>query len=375
MSKLITTVQEVEDLVRGVTFFGTGGGGSPKKGEKLLKEALKDVGKIELVDVDELADDATVCTCYYMGSIAPHTPEVEKKMKEMGLVDPEVERVLPEAVKLLEKHIGKKIDALVAIELGGINTPAPIDAAARLSKKIVDGDYSGRAIPEITQTSISLNNKKLTPILSVDEWGNVVLVEKVRNNLCAEAMGKAISTVAFGLVGQAACVITGKELKELIIRGTITESIKAGKILREARKQDKHPATEVAKALGGWVLFEGKVTDKQWEDKEGYFWGIHTITGVGKFDEQIAKIFFKNENHIMWLNDRPYVTSPDIITVINFVTGEPIVNPDLKVGDLVSVIGLKARSMFRSKEGIEILGPKHFGHEEIAYTPIEEKLK
>ena len=102
MPRLITTVQEVEDLVRGVTFFGTGGGGNPDKGLRFLKETLEDVGKIELVDVDEISDSATVCTCFYMGSIAPHTPEVKTKMKVMGLVEKEVERVLPEAVKALE---------------------------------------------------------------------------------------------------------------------------------------------------------------------------------------------------------------------------------------------------------------------------------
>ena len=245
MSRFITTMQEVEDLVRGVTFFGTGGGGDPVKGSKFLKETLKDVGKIEIIDVDELDDDATVCTCFYMGSIAPHTPEVQEKMKKMGYTDIEVERVLPEAAKRLEKYIGKKIDAIVAIELGGINTPAPIDAAVRLGKKIVNGDYAGRAIPEIVQTTPSLAGKNVCPMTSDDEWGNVVYIEKVKNHLCSEAMGKAISTVAFGLVGQTSFVMTGKEMKEIIIEGTITESLAVGKVLREAAESGKDPAKNV----------------------------------------------------------------------------------------------------------------------------------
>jgi DUF917 family protein len=44
MSRFITTTQEVEDLVRGVTFFGTGGGGDPVKGSKFLKETLIEPG-------------------------------------------------------------------------------------------------------------------------------------------------------------------------------------------------------------------------------------------------------------------------------------------------------------------------------------------
>jgi len=373
MSKVITKMQEVEDLVRGVTFFGTGGGGDPQKGLKFLKETLNDVGKIELIDVEELADDATVCTCFYMGSIAPHTKEIKQKMKNMGLIKPEFERVLPEAVKELEKYIGKEIDAIVAVELGGINTPAPIDAAARLGKKVVDGDYAGRSIPEVIQTTPSMAGKMLTPMSSVDEWGNVAFVKKVRNHACAEALGKAISTVAFGLVGQTAFVMTGKELKEILIRGTITESIKAGKILREARENGKKPGEEIAKALNGWVLFEGEVTGKEWEDKAGYYWGTHTIAGIGKYSNHEFKIWFKNENHITWLDGEPYVTSPDIVEVIHLDSGEPITNPDLKKGDKVSVIGLKKREAFNNKKGIELVGPTHYDFD-IKHKPIENVI-
>ena len=373
MSKVITKMQEVEDLVRGATFFGTGGGGDPEKGLKFLKQTLQDVGKIEIIDVDELADDATVCTCFYMGSIAPHTPEVKEKMRKMDLIEPEIERVLPEAVKYLEKYLGKEIDAIVPIELGGINTPAPIDAAARLGKKLVDGDYAGRAIPEIVQTTASLSGKKLYPMSSVDVWGNVAFVEKVRNHTCAEAMGKAISTVAFGLVGQTAFVMTGKELKEILIRGTVTESIKAGKVLREAREKGKNPATEIAKALNGWVLFEGRVTKKEWEDRQGYYWGTHTISGTGKFFDHEFKIWFKNENHISWLDNKLYVTSPDIMQVIDAKTGEPIINPVLKEGDEVAVIGLRKRKVFDNKKGIDVVGPSHYGFD-IEHKPIEKVM-
>jgi len=374
MAKFITTMQEVEDLVRGVTFFGTGGGGDPVRGLKFLKETVRDVGKIEIIDVDELDDDATVCTCFYMGSIAPHTPEVKEKMKKMGYVDIEVERVLPEAVKRLEKYIGKEIDAIVAIELGGINTPAPIDAAARLGKKIINGDYAGRAIPEIVQTTPSLAGKNVCPMTSVDEWGNVAYIDKVKNHLCAEAMGKAISTVAFGLVGQTSFVMTGKEMKEIIIEGTITESLAVGKVLREAAESGKDPAKKVADLLNGWVLFKGKVVEKAWEDKEGYFWGTNTIKGTDDFSGHEFKIWFKNENHITWLDGEVYVTSPDIIEVIDSKTGEPITNPTIKEGNEVAVIGVKKRAAFDNKVGIDRVGPAHYGFD-IKHKPIEEVVK
>jgi DUF917 family protein len=374
MARTIKSVQEVEDLVRGVTFFGTGGGGDPKQGLAFLKETLQNVGKIGIVDVDELADDATVCTCFYMGSIAPHTPEVRKRMDLMGLTEKYVDRVLPTAIEALERFLDKKIEAIVPIELGGINTPAPIDAAARLEKKVVDGDYAGRAIPEIVQTTPSMAGKTLPPMSSADEWGNVAFIETVRNHQCAEALGKAISTVAFGLVGQTAFVMTGKELKKLLIRGTVSESIEVGRVIREAVAAGKDPATEIASYLKGWVLFKGTVSDKEWEDKQGFYWGTHTFSGTDKFAGQELKIWFKNENHISWLDGKPWVTSPDIMQVIDLKTGEPICNPDLKVGDKVAVIGVKKREAFNNELGIATVGPAHYGFD-IKHVPIEQLLK
>ncbi|TFG14104.1 DUF917 family protein [Candidatus Thorarchaeota archaeon] len=70
-----------------------------------------------------------------------------------------------------------------------------------------------------------------------------------------------------------------------------------------------------------------------------------------------------------------WVMSPDIIEIIDQKTGEPITNTDIKKGDEVSVIGMKAsHEIFRQPEGLEVLGPKHFGFD-TNYVPIEELMK
>jgi hypothetical protein len=121
-------------------------------------------------------------------------------------------------------------------------------------------------------------------------------------------------------------------------------------------------------------LFKGKVTKKDWQDKEGYLWGTNTIEGQDQFKGHTFKIFYKNENHVSWLDDKPYVTSPDIMEVIRRDTGEPITNTLIKEGDVVSVLGLRGREPFRSPKGLAILGPKHFGYD-IPYVPIETVMK
>ncbi|GAG54738.1 unnamed protein product, partial [marine sediment metagenome] len=86
------------------------------------------------------------------------------------------------------------------------------------------------------------------------------------------------------------------------------------------------------------------------------------------------KIWFKNENHISWLNGEPYVTSPDMIIVVDRESGEPFANSHIAEGHSVAVIGLRAVEQFRSPKGLDILGPPHFGFD-IEYQPIETVAK
>ncbi|MEM3938497.1 MAG: DUF917 domain-containing protein [Desulfurococcaceae archaeon] len=371
----LRTRQDVEDFVRGCTFFGTGGGGSPQVGLRILLEDLEKYGEIVVHDVNSIRDDAYVVTPYLMGSIAPKTPEVVAKMTSLGLVKRIgiADRILAYAVLELEKYLGVEFEGVVAIELGGGNTPSPVDVAVTLGKMIVDGDYAGRAIPEIDQITPYLYDIPPYPATYVDEYGNKTVVSKAINYLMAERIGKLISVASFGLVGGASFAITGKEMKKIIIPGTLSESYIIGKTLREAVEAGKDPAVEVAKKANGYVLFRGIVTKKDWEDREGYMWGTTYIKGVEEFEGREAKIFFKNENHIMWFDDKVLATSPDIIEVIDAKTGEPITNTDLKEGMKVSVVGLKGREQFRTPKGLEVLGPRHFGFD-IDYIPIEKRV-
>lgn len=371
MGTSIKNIQDVEDFVRGATFLGTGGGGDPKKGLGFLKETLEEFGEIRWVNPTEIADDIWVATPYYMGSIAPPTEEQKQKMQKLGLVKKATERVLPEAVKELEEYTGEKIEGLVPVELGGLNTPGPIDAALRLGIPVIDGDYAGRAIPEICQTTPPMFGMDVTPIASVDEWGNKAIIKSAVNAELAEMIGKLISIAGFGLVGQTAYLMSGKDMKRVIIPGTLTKSLELGRTIRKAREQGKDPVKAAAEYLGGWVLFKGKVVKKEWRDAEGYMWGTTYIEGIDEFSGHKFKIWFKNENHITWLDEEPYVTSPDIIEVVELKTAEPITNTDLNEGTMVAVVGAKCNEKLRTQEGLAVLGPKHFGFD-IEYRPIEK---
>jgi len=375
--KELSTRQDIEDFVRGCTLFGTGGGGTPESGIESLVSELEAGNKIGWVDINQISDDAKVVCPYLMGSIAPHTKEVKKKMESLGLtkkVRTDKEQ-LAYAVEKLSDFVGEKVDYIVPIELGGANTPGPLAVASFLDgKACVDGDYTGRAIPEIPQTTPYIFEKNMWPIASADSWGNVGIIEQACNYHMAERIGKHIAASAFGLVGQAGFLLSGKDVKEIIVPNTLTECYEVGKIIRESRENNRDPVKAATNYLNGWLLFTGTVSEKEWDDKEGYYWGTHTITGDGKFTGDKFKIWFKNENHISWYNDDPYVTSPDMLIVVDAKSGEPYANPSIEIGQEVAVIGVKKRNEFDNERGIEVLGPRHFEFD-IEHKSIEKIVK
>ncbi len=367
----LKTKTEIEDFVRGTTFFGTGGGGNPQKGLELLYRDLEEGRKISFKDIKEI-DDAGWSACpFLMGTIAPETDEIKKKKTDFGFVKKVVDNPLIDAIRELESYSNQKADVIVAIELGGGNTPGPLDVAIRMNRTLVDGDYSARAIPEIVQTAPHINHKTVTPITAVDEYGDVAIIKDSINNRVAERIGKLFSEGAFGLAGEAGIMMKVSEMKKIVQPGTLSRSYEVGKAIRIAREKGEDPVDAALKASDGYLLFEGKVAKKEWEDREGYMWGTHTFNGTGKFSKKRFKIWFKNENHVSWLDDKPYATSPDLIEVVRRKDAEPITNTDLAKGEEVAIIGMKANPLFRTEEGLKVLGPKYFGFD-YKYVPIEK---
>jgi hypothetical protein len=310
-----------------------------------------------------------------MGSIAPKTKEALTEMKDLGMTTVRYPNAIMNAIQELEAYTGKKIGAVVPIELGGGNTPESVVQAARLSIPCVDGDYTGRAIPEITQITPVLFDKALAPLSCVDEWGNISIIKTAINPALSERLGKYLAVAAHGLVCMAGILVSGKECKEIVVEGTLSRCLKLGRTIREARERGADVPTETARAMDGWVVFKGVVSEKKWEDRAGYYWGTHTLTGIENFQGQTFKVWFKNENHISWLNDEPFIMSPDLVCLVDRKTGEPKTNDAVAEGDVMAVIGARAPKVFLTQpKGLEVLGPKHFGFD-YPYVPIERLVK
>jgi DUF917 family protein len=371
----LRNIRDCEDFVRGCLFMGTGGGGSVEWGMGMLKAALEDGLTMEWVDADDIPNEAWTVTSYGMGSIAPVSQETLAEIERLGLVDKFGNRSMEEAVKELGNYLGKPIGCLVAAELGAGNTPAPLVTGARLGIPVVDGDYAGRAIPDEMQGTPYLYGKHSWPFASVDRWGNITIVKYTVNPYMLERIGKMLAVAAYGHTTMAATSLPAHEMKEILVYGTLTKCLALGRAMRQAREEGKDPVDTALELTGGWRLFEGIVAGKDWEDRGGYMFGTTHIRGTGDYEGQALDVWFKNENHVSWLNGQPWVCSPDLLTVAYKDSGEGTTNTLIKEGDDVVAVGMKGLEAFRTEFGLNrASGPRYFGFD-IDYVPIEELMR
>jgi DUF917 family protein len=363
----ITTATAIDDFLRGANFMSASGGGDPVVERAQLVADLEAGRPVGWVPLSEL--DGTTFSVCFSGSIAPESfddPEERAVALGGGRVH---DHPFVRAVRLLEEVLGVTCAGLVSIEIGGINTGAILSAAARLGIPLVDGDYAGRAIPELHATAPHMLGAPVLPFACVDHFDNRVLILDAPSNAWAERIGKHLALSSLGLIGCAFAALPASRVREICVPSTMSECLALGRAIRLARERGQDPVAAAAQELGGWLLFEGEIAARDWANT-GYMEGTHELEGTGRFAGQRLRVWFRNENHVTWLDGAPWVCSPDLIEFCDAATAEPLVNTYLELGQQVAVVGRRRRDLFDSPAGLETLGPRHFGFE-LEFRPIE----
>ena len=370
---VLQTLQDCQDLLQGALWMGTGGGGSFDGGIKLLKEVLEQGLRLEWVDAQSIPDDTWTVTVGLHGSIAPLSQETLDEISRSGLTKESGEWYLIKAVQELSAFLGHDFKCMVPAELGPESIAIPLAVGARLGISVVDGDYIGRAVPEETQSTYCLYGKQSNLFAGVDKWGNTILVTHAVNTHSLERIAKMLAVAAYGDIAVATTPLVAKEMKDILVPGTLSKCLKIGRAIRSSRDNGADPIDTALKAIGGWRLFEGTVERLETDDRDGYMFGTTHITGAGSFYGQTLDVWFKNENQVSWLNGNPWVCSPDLLTLVYKEDGRGIYNAELDEGDQVVAIGMKGLEAFRTEHGLNLAGPRHYGFD-IDYVPIEELM-
>lgn len=373
MSTKFLTKRDIEDFLAGAEILGTGGGGGIEMARGMLEYINEYDKKISLIDPNDVPEEALVVGAAGVGGGV--TPEVREKIeKKFGSVDPMKDFMKTGilAEKMLSGYLGENIYAYLAFELGCGNTILPACIAAMNDKPVVDGDCNGRAVPEIELCTLNVKGIPFTPIAIVTPWMESMIVKRVYDYSRAEDFCRAIAVASGGVCMTMGAPIRGKELPDSIVKNTISGSIKLGKAIRTANSKGRDPIEAAVNALDGYLLFRGKVSHFEREERGGFMWGEHRYTGIGDYKGKKFRIYYKNENMISWLDDEPYVFGPDFLCALDAETGQGLSNwgDDFAKDREVAVLGVRADDIWRSPEGLEIFNPGHFGFD-FKYKPIE----
>ncbi len=361
--------QALRDLCIGATVLGTGGGGSPDLGIQLLEAALDAGLTIRMIPAGDVPDDGITVMPAFVGSIAPGAKDdrYRRAMREK-LLTPESPLLI--GLRMLETHIGRRAFAALAVEIGGLNTAVAAILGALAGIPFVDGDTIGRAKPELEMGTYALRSIPLPPMALCDVWGNRALVVQTESFRSAEQIARALSVIGGGTV-TVRCPVSGRDLRGIVVAGTVSKAMAIGRRLREGQATGGEPVNAVIHAAGGTWLFQGRVSRLTWEDRAGFMWGDYWLEGTGRSEGHTLRIWLKNENEISWLDERPYVTTPDLLCAVEAKTGRPFTNSALREGLEMVVFGVPAAPVWRTPEGLALAGPKHFDFD-LPYRPMEE---
>ena len=376
-TRTLTSVEDCNDFIDGCRFLSTGGGGDPATGAAILEAALADGLELGWSDKDLIGNGTLTAMVYGMGSIAPSTEGQDDLLRALHLsAEPRSEaQGMQEAVGVLAEHLGEPIGCIVVSELGAYNSPAPLVVAARLGIPVVDGDYSGRAVPEEMQSTPHVYGVASDPFASVDQWGSTTIVAKVANSYMLERVGRHLSMAGITGTAVASTAIRAQRMKEILVPGTLTQCLEIGRACRLAAARGADPVDAALEIAGGWRLFEGVVTGKRWEDSGGFMIGTMEIAGTGPSAGRSLRAWFKNEIHVTWLDGEPWVCSPDLVTLVNPQNGRGYTNTETCVGDEVVAVGMRGLDVMREPRTLtSASGPAYFGFD-VPYVPIEELVR
>jgi hypothetical protein len=360
----IRSLKDAEKLVTGATIMGTGGGGDPTEGLQLLSEIIDSGKTIRIVELDSLPSDSIVASPYFVGSVAP--------AKSKKRVTPKIGNPIKVAMAQLENALGRKISAVTATELGGLNTAVALHIGTQLGLPAVDGDLVGRAAPELNQSTANLLRMPMSPAALSTETGNIVIVREYGSVDDYEATARQQAVIARSYAAVVDTPLSKEKARRAILSGTISLCFKLGEAVIRARTGGRDPVQAVAKGLDGWRFFEGRVSRFDWRDEGGFLKAELILEGIEEFKGQRLKSWIMNEHIMVWRDDKPVVMPPDLMALVK-ADGGAVTNGQLRTGMKLTAIAAKAPKIWRTSRGLELFGPRHFGFD-YDYKPVERLL-
>ncbi len=344
---------DIDMISIGAAFLGTGGGGDPYLGSLLAKNAIKTYGPIKVISPMDLKDDDIVAP---VSSVGAPTIMIEQLPSKDDTEN---------ALRLYEEYTGKKINAVMPIEIGGENSLIPMLCAASRDIPVVDADAMGRAFPECQMLTFTIDNHDVGIVTIAGGKNNKAILfpssqeesEKMARNLAIAYGSSAIMCDN---------IHSGKIIKQSAVLNSLSMAQNIGEILTKKIS----PTTKIKQLCDdyhGSVIIEGKIKDVIRRTRDGFVFGEATIIS----DEEEYTLHFQNEFLLATKNSHPVAMTPDLICILDAKNMLPITTEKMCYGLSVISIALKANHKWYTKKGLELVEPKYFGYD-YDYQSVEE---
>ena len=370
--KRVLGKEDFEAFLLGATLYGTGGGGEAAWGRAIMENDCAKGRQYELVDPEDVPDDAFVCSGGIMGSV--------KSLDNLSFTDIvqewETDFPLVNAIRAMESFCGRKVDYIIPFEIGGLNSPVIFSAAARLGIPCINGDGVGRSAPETHMTSFIGNGVDLYPMPLVDRYGNTSIVVKSEVSTYADEVGRFIVVKGGGMGANAHYPMTGTQLKTACVPHIMTKALGVGKMLLGAKELGQDPIAEFANMEQGVRLFAGKITAIEGEDKGGFYLTNAGIEGTGENAGQNAKLVIKNETMVLWIDGQLRAMFPDLVFMMDSKSGFGLPSIELEVGTELTLVGAPCADAVKRALATEVgkmsMGAARYGYSDLEYVPFEK---
>lgn len=352
------TAADVDDLAVGAWIIGTGGGGSPYLNHLHVNQLAAAGQTFDLIEPNDLDDDALVAVVSTMG--APIV--MQERLQDS--------RDVARSIEIMQQHLGRTFDAVMATEIGGSNAFQPLMAAAHLDIPVVDADAMGRAYPEAQMTSFAIAGLQPWPLALVDPRGVEAVITRVPTWKWMERASRAITIEAGSMAATCKAPRSGAEVKRWGVPKTMSWAITIGAAVRAARAEHSDPIAATCAVTGGRELFRGKIVDVERRTTGGFLRGRAELDGLDGSTGSSVELDFQNEWLVARLDGEPIATIPHLICLLDSVSGEAIGTETARYGQRAALIGIRAPELFTSEAGLRFVGPRAVGYDLDPIDPI-----
>lgn len=367
--------EDIDAFLAGMATYGTGGGGNPETGRGLLEAGFRAGRSFQIIDPEDVPDDAWICSGGIMGSVRTLRDEGGEQGQDME----DSAKMLVKAIRTMEQIKGKKVDYLIPFEVGGSNTPVILSAASMLGIPAIDADGVGRAAPETQMTIWIGKGISLTPMPVVAQDGNRVVVMDGNEPTYADEIGRVVVVKGGGTAANAHYFMSGREMKNCSCLHILSRALELGRVQMKSVEKGESCIDTVRRMLGGRTLIRGVIRSEQGVDEGGFYLTELLVDGTGEWDGHEARLVLKNETMLIWVDGALRCVFPDYIFMLDPATGISVQTADIRAGMEIEFVGApcdpRLSETLETESGRKAFTCGRYGHPELTYIPFAQLQK